>query len=103
MGLTLVAKPTPVLKKSMPIYEYTCKKCGKTIEAIQRMSDPDLKRHEGCGGSLTKALSIPVVQSKSPSQGPASRHPSVMQQRENEVKRAEKQKRAKPIISNPKA
>src|SRR5262252_5429101 len=41
----------------MPIYEYTCKKCGKTIEVIQKFSDPDLKKHEKCGGALTKLIS----------------------------------------------
>jgi putative FmdB family regulatory protein len=89
-----------VLKKTMPIYEYTCHKCGETIEAIQKMSDPDLKRHDGCGGSLTKLLSVPTVQFKGGGpEGPEMRHPSVMQQHENQVKRSEKQKKAKPIIS----
>lgn len=41
----------------MPIYEYTCKKCGKTIEVLQKFSDPDLKKHEKCGGALTKLIS----------------------------------------------
>ena len=41
----------------MPIYEYSCKKCGKTIEVIQKFSDPILKKHQGCGGSLTKLIS----------------------------------------------
>jgi putative FmdB family regulatory protein len=41
----------------MPIYEYSCAKCGKTIEVIQKFSDPVLKKHEGCGGRLTKLIS----------------------------------------------
>jgi putative FmdB family regulatory protein len=41
----------------MPIYEYSCKKCGKTIEVIQKFSDPVMKKHQGCGGSLTKLVS----------------------------------------------
>jgi putative FmdB family regulatory protein len=41
----------------MPIYEYSCKKCGKTIEVIQKFSDAGLKKHEGCGGALTKLIS----------------------------------------------
>src|SRR5262245_61923931 len=40
----------------MPIYEYSCKKCGKTIEVIQRFNDPVLKKHQGCGGALTKLI-----------------------------------------------
>ena len=41
----------------MPIYEYSCKKCRKTIEVIQKFSDPVLKKHKGCGGTLTKLIS----------------------------------------------
>lgn len=48
----------------MPIYEYECAKCGKTIEAIQKMSDKPLKKHEGCGGSLTKLISAAGFQFK---------------------------------------
>ena len=48
----------------MPIYEYSCKKCGKTIEAIQKFSDPPLKKHQGCGGTLTKLISAAGFQFK---------------------------------------
>src|SRR6266851_884410 len=48
----------------MPIYEYQCKKCGKTIEIIQKMSDKPLKKHEGCGGALTKLISASGFQFK---------------------------------------
>ncbi len=48
----------------MPIYEYECAKCGKTIEVIQKMSDKPLKKHEGCGGSLTKLISASGFQFK---------------------------------------
>ena len=48
----------------MPIYEYSCKKCGKTIEVIQKFSDPILKKHQGCGGSLTKLISQSAFQLK---------------------------------------
>ena len=48
----------------MPIYEYQCAKCGKTIEVIQKMSDKPLKKHEGCGGSLTKLISAAGFQFK---------------------------------------
>jgi len=41
----------------MPIYEYSCKKCRKTIEVIQKFSDPVLRKHKGCGGTLTKLVS----------------------------------------------
>src|SRR5690349_16838225 len=48
----------------MPIYEYECSKCGKTIEVIQKMSDKPLKKHEGCGGGLTKLISAAGFQFK---------------------------------------
>ena len=48
----------------MPIYEYSCSKCGKTIEVIQKFSDPALKKHQGCGGSLTKLVSAAGFQFK---------------------------------------
>jgi putative FmdB family regulatory protein len=48
----------------MPIYEYSCKKCGKTIEVIQKFSDPILRKHQGCGGSLTKLISQSAFQLK---------------------------------------
>ena len=41
----------------MPIYEYSCSKCGDVIEKIRKFSDPPLKKHEGCGGKLTKLIS----------------------------------------------
>src|SRR6266550_834326 len=48
----------------MPIYEYQCAKCDQTIEVIQKMSDKPLKKHEGCGGSLTKLISASGFQFK---------------------------------------
>src|SRR5262245_60342501 len=51
-------------KVIMPIYEYSCAKCGKTIEVIQKMSDKPLKTHAGCGGKLTKLISAAGFQVK---------------------------------------
>ena len=48
----------------MPIYEYSCKKCGKTIEVIQKFNDPVLRKHQGCGGALTKLISASGFQFK---------------------------------------
>src|SRR5499433_2012589 len=48
----------------MPIYEYKCSKCGKTIEVIPTMSDKPLKKHEQCGGALTKLISAAGFQFK---------------------------------------
>ena len=48
----------------MPIYEYECSKCGRTIEVLQKMTDKPLKKHAGCGGSLTKLISAAGFQFK---------------------------------------
>ena len=48
----------------MPIYEYECSKCGQKIEVIQKISDKPLKKHAGCGGSLTKLISASSFQFK---------------------------------------
>jgi putative FmdB family regulatory protein len=48
----------------MPIYEYSCNKCGEVIERIQKFSDPPLKKHSGCGGTLTKLISQSAFQLK---------------------------------------
>ena len=48
----------------MPIYEYSCDKCGNVIERIQKFSDPLLTDHEDCGGALTKLISQSSFQLK---------------------------------------
>jgi len=48
----------------LPLYEYQCKKCGKRFEKIQKFSDPPLKTHEKCGGSVERLLSSPAIQFK---------------------------------------
>lgn len=41
----------------MPIYEYECLKCGRTIEAMQKFSDAQLSECAECGGRLRKLIS----------------------------------------------
>ena len=41
----------------MPIYEYSCKKCGAHMEVMQKISDKPLVRHARCGGKLEKEWS----------------------------------------------
>ena len=43
----------------MPIYEYGCSACGKTIDVLQKMSDPAPAACTACGagGTLTKQVS----------------------------------------------
>jgi putative FmdB family regulatory protein len=90
----------------MPIYEYECRKCGETIEAIQKMSDPDLKKHAGCGGTLTKLLSMPSVQVKGTvdnSERHLLKQDAYQQQLHNEAKAREKKKKTAPIVMAPSA
>jgi putative FmdB family regulatory protein len=48
----------------MPLYEYKCHTCGKTIEVIQKFSDEPLHTHEDCGGELEKLISRSAFQLK---------------------------------------
>ena len=41
----------------MPIYEYECSKCGKQVEAIQRISERPLTKCSHCSGKLHKLVS----------------------------------------------
>lgn len=43
----------------MPIYEYACKSCGKTIDVLQKVSDPTPETCSECGAkdSLSKVVS----------------------------------------------
>lgn len=40
----------------MPTYEYTCKRCGETIEVFQSFSEKPLRTHRECGGDLQKVF-----------------------------------------------
>ncbi len=43
----------------MPVYEYSCKSCEKTIDVLQKVSDPTPEACSACGaqGSLSKVVS----------------------------------------------
>jgi len=41
----------------MPIYEYECSKCGKQIEAIQKISERPLTKCSYCSGKLHRLVS----------------------------------------------
>ena len=41
----------------MPIYEYSCQKCGAHLEVMQKITDKPLARHARCGGKLEKEWS----------------------------------------------
>lgn len=40
----------------MPVYEYSCNKCGKITETFQKVHDPPLKRCGDCGGDVSKVF-----------------------------------------------
>jgi len=40
----------------MPIYEYQCQRCGHHHEALQRLSDPQLRQCPECGRKALKRL-----------------------------------------------
>ncbi len=41
----------------MPLYEYSCPKCGD-FEVLQRMSDAPLKKHDACGKPVARKVSV---------------------------------------------
>jgi putative FmdB family regulatory protein len=49
----------------MPFYEYQCKSCGHELEAMQKVSDPPLRKCPECGkAQLTRLMSAPVFRLK---------------------------------------
>jgi putative FmdB family regulatory protein len=49
----------------MPIYEYQCQACEKTIEALQKISDAPLLKCPKCGAdALKKKVSAPTFRLK---------------------------------------
>jgi putative FmdB family regulatory protein len=49
----------------MPIYEYQCQACEKTIEALQKISDAPLLKCPKCGAdALRKKVSAPTFRLK---------------------------------------
>jgi len=50
----------------MPIYEYQCRKCGKSFEVVQRISAPDLKSCKFCKGPVKRLMSMTTFHLKGP-------------------------------------
>lgn len=48
----------------MPIYEYSCLKCGHHLEVMQKMSDQPLNKCPECKGKLEKQFSQTSFQLK---------------------------------------
>ncbi len=48
----------------MPLYEYRCEACGRSLEVIQKFSEDPLTECPDCGGRLERLLSAPAIQFK---------------------------------------
>lgn len=48
----------------MPIYEYHCPKCDKTLEIMQKFSDPPINTCTQCGEQVTRLVSKTSFQLK---------------------------------------
>lgn len=48
----------------MPLYEYKCKSCNKTFEALQRISAEPLTNCKFCRGEVEKLISVSSFQFK---------------------------------------
>jgi putative FmdB family regulatory protein len=48
----------------MPLYEYKCLTCSSSLEVLQKVHEPRLKKCPKCGGLLKKVLSPPALQFK---------------------------------------
>ena len=50
----------------MPIYEYQCRKCGRSFEIVQRVSEPDHKSCKFCKGPVKRLMSVTSFHLKGP-------------------------------------
>jgi putative FmdB family regulatory protein len=48
----------------MPLYEYRCKECNKSFEALQKIESEPLKECLYCRGSVEKLISLSSFQFK---------------------------------------
>jgi len=48
----------------LPLYEYRCRKCKRSIEKIENVNGPHLKKCPHCGGQVESVLSTPAIQFK---------------------------------------
>ncbi len=45
----------------MPIYEYQCRVCGYTFEALQKFSDKPIEECPRCSSAVERLLSAPAL------------------------------------------
>jgi putative FmdB family regulatory protein len=48
----------------LPIYEYQCTNCGRTVEVMQRITDEPLQKCPSCKGKLRRLISLTSFQLK---------------------------------------
>jgi len=49
----------------MPIFDYRCKQCGHTFDALQKLGEAPLRKCPECGkAALEKLVSAPALQVK---------------------------------------
>lgn len=84
----------------MPLYEYKCLNCGSSLEVLQKVHEPPLKKCPKCGGLLKKVLSPPAIQFKGSGWYITDYARNEKPEKENEVK--DKPKSEKPAASKKK-
>jgi putative FmdB family regulatory protein len=48
----------------MPLYEYSCHRCGKHFDVLQKFADEPLATHPDCGGEVERLISAPAFKFK---------------------------------------
>jgi putative FmdB family regulatory protein len=48
----------------LPIYEYQCTNCGRTVEVMQKITDEPLQKCPSCKGKLRRLISLTSFQLK---------------------------------------
>lgn len=48
----------------MPIYEYQCTDCGRSVEVMQKITDEPLQQCPSCKGKLRRLISLSSFQLK---------------------------------------
>ena len=89
----------------MPIYEYSCQKCGAHMEVMQKISDKPLARHAKCGGKLSKEWSRSGFQFKGSGwyvTDYAGRKPDAKEGGESGESKSDKPSETKPAAAEPK-
>jgi putative FmdB family regulatory protein len=55
---------TKLCEGTLPIYEYQCTNCGRTVEEMQRITDEPLQKCPSCKGKLRRLISLSSFQLK---------------------------------------